>query len=80
MATCVEIGKADYPRTYQGQDIYPMEGKSLTSIFDNDSIDRDTLFWEHEGNRAVRQGDWKLVMKKSTEAMSFSMLQKIVLK
>ena len=26
-------------------------------------LDRDALFWEHEGNRAVRSGDWKLVAK-----------------
>jgi hypothetical protein len=24
---------------------------------------RDALFWEHEGNAAVREGDWKLVRK-----------------
>ena len=24
---------------------------------------RDALFWEHEGNRAVRLGEWKLVAK-----------------
>ena len=26
-------------------------------------IEREALYWEHEGNRAVRQGDWKLVAK-----------------
>lgn len=24
---------------------------------------RNPLFWEHEGNRAVRQGKWKLVAR-----------------
>ena len=26
-------------------------------------VERDALYWEHEGNRAVRVGDWKLVAK-----------------
>lgn len=65
MATCVDIGEAYYPESYQGHDIIPMEGKSLLSVFQADTLARSHLFWEHEGNRAVRQGDWKLVMKKS---------------
>ena len=38
-----------------------MEGRSLVSAFANKPIERDALFWEHEGNAAVRVGDWKLV-------------------
>ena len=33
-------------------------------ITGNDAIEREALFWEHGGNRAVRVGDWKLVAKK----------------
>ena len=36
-------------------------GRSLVPAFDNQPIQRDALFWEHEGNAAVRVGDWKLV-------------------
>jgi arylsulfatase len=35
-----------------------LEGKDL---FGGDPAQPRTLFWEHEGNRAVRRGDWKLV-------------------
>ena len=42
--------------------ITPLEGKSLVAAFANGPLDRD-LFWEHEGNRAVRTGNWKLVAK-----------------
>jgi arylsulfatase len=42
-------------------DIQPMEGRSLRPAFDGKPIDRDFLAWEHEGNRALREGDWKLV-------------------
>jgi arylsulfatase len=40
-----------------------MEGKSLLPAFLGKGIDREAIYWEHEGNRAVRAGDWKLVAK-----------------
>ena len=36
-------------------------GVSLLPVFGGAPLARDTLFWEHTGNRAVRAGDWKLV-------------------
>jgi arylsulfatase A-like enzyme len=40
-------------------------GKSLVAAFAKDvTIERDSLWWLHEGNRAVRVGDWKLVAAK----------------
>ncbi len=37
-------------------------GKSLAAAFKADvTIERDSLWWLHEGNRAIRVGDWKLV-------------------
>ena len=38
-----------------------MEGQSLLPVFARDQEQARTLFWEHEGNRAVRKGDYKLV-------------------
>jgi arylsulfatase A-like enzyme len=38
-----------------------MEGRSLVPAFADKPIERDALYWEHEGNAAVRMGDWKLV-------------------
>ena len=38
-----------------------MEGASLVPALANKSVDRDFLAWEHEGNAAIRSGDWKLV-------------------
>ncbi len=62
MATCVDAAGAEYPRTHKGQAVTPLEGKSLVPIFrDGGKKGHDALFWEHEGNRAVRQGRWKLV-------------------
>lgn len=64
MATCVDVASAEYPRTHQDKPIIPLEGKSLVPIFRGQERDgHEHLFWEHEGNRAVRRGNWKLVAK-----------------
>lgn len=61
MATCADVGGAKYPTEVNGVPIQPMEGKSLVPAFANQPIQRDALYWEHEGNAAIRVGDWKLV-------------------
>ena len=61
MPTLAEIGGATYPAKYNGHAILPMEGKSLVPAFDNQSISREALYWEHENNQAVRVGNMKLV-------------------
>lgn len=61
MATCIDIAGIPYPQTYHGQSIQPLEGKSLVGAFHGIPIKRDFLFWEHEGNRAIKYGKWKLV-------------------
>jgi arylsulfatase len=64
MATCVDAAGATYPKEYKGQKIKPMEGKSLLEMLIKDEpLQREAIYWEHEGNRAVRQGKWKLVAK-----------------
>jgi arylsulfatase A-like enzyme len=64
MATCVELAGATYPREREGRSIKPMEGISLVPAFKGKSLTRvEPLFWEHESNRAVRDGRWKLVAK-----------------
>lgn len=52
--------------TAAGLPVKNMEGESLLPVFAKDSAKPRTLFWEHEGNRAVRQGDFKLVAKHNT--------------
>ena len=51
-----------YPQRFDSFDITPSEGKSLAPLFrDGQREPHATLCWEHIGNKAVRQGDWKLV-------------------
>jgi len=64
MTTCVDIAGANYPKEYKGQRVKPMEGKSLLPAFvKNKPAQREAIYWEHEGNRAIRMGKWKLVAK-----------------
>jgi arylsulfatase A-like enzyme len=62
MPTILEVAGAAYPREFRGQAIQPMEGVSLRPALAGRALARmRPLFWEHEGNRAVRSGKWKLV-------------------
>lgn len=61
MATVLEVSGARYPETFDGNDILPLEGISLVGSFAADRERPEPLFWEHEGNAAVRVGKWKLV-------------------
>jgi arylsulfatase A-like enzyme len=66
MATCADVGGATYPKEAEGKAILPMEGVSLLPLMGKTGTSPAVetprlLFWEHEGNAAVRSGDWKLV-------------------
>lgn len=61
MATILAATDTDYPKTFQGNTIIPLEGVSMLPIFENAHFEKEYLFWEHEGNCGVRHGDWKLV-------------------
>jgi arylsulfatase len=66
MATCLDVAGATYPAEVRGKMITPLEGVSLRPAFAGKEIARDKpLVWEHEGNRAIRQGKWKLVAKEN---------------
>lgn len=70
MPTCMEIADASYPETYSGEAVLPMEAISLLPVLSGKASayngDR-TLYWEHQGHRAVRQGDWKLVSERGRD-------------
>ena len=56
---CLGIEK---PTDWKGVPIPAAPGKSLLPAFSKDvTVARDSLWWLHEGNRAIRVGDWKLV-------------------
>lgn len=63
MATCLEAAKVPYPAHLGGRTIIPTVGKSFLPLLQGGTQQARPLFWEHEGNRAVREGKWKLVAK-----------------
>jgi len=63
MATVLEITSTPYPASFEGRAIDPLEGRSLMPVFGRDGGARPPMFWEHEGNAAVRIGQWKLVKR-----------------
>jgi len=64
MATCLDVAGAGYPAENSGEAVQPLEGVSLRPALAGQSLGRRTpIFFEHEGNRAVRDGRWKLVAK-----------------
>lgn len=63
--TILAAAGAERPPTWQGTVSPPAPGKSLLATFAADGqIARECLWWLHEGNRAIRLGDWKLVAAK----------------
>jgi len=62
MATCVDLGQARYPETFKGEGILPLSGRSLRPLLTGKgAFPGRPLFWEHEGNAAIRVGGHKLV-------------------
>lgn len=65
MATCLDVAGVPYPANYRGRRILPLEGLSLRPVLEGRTRPpHPTLCWEHMGNRAIRQGRWKLVSRR----------------
>ena len=64
MPTLLEIAGADYPKSQDGHPLPPLIGKSWKDVLsgsqESPRTKEDYMAWELFGNRAVRQGDWKL--------------------
>lgn len=62
MQTCLDLAGAKYPAQYRGNAITKTEGLSLVPLFKAQKwTGHQVLGFEHEGNRALIKGDWKLV-------------------
>ena len=60
LPTCMEAAGITAARNEKGK--IPLAGKSLFPLFSGKTLPGErTIFWEHQGNWAVRRGDWKLV-------------------
>ncbi|MCA8997174.1 MAG: arylsulfatase, partial [Planctomycetaceae bacterium] len=64
LPTCLDLAGVDEVESPAS----PLAGTSLVPVLRGQERKTPTLFWEHEGNRAVRRGDWKLVAKGAKSA------------
>jgi arylsulfatase len=63
--TVLDLVGIEKPKQWEGEPIPEAPGKSLAPAFAKDeTIARDSLWWMHEDNKAIRVGDWKLVAAK----------------
>ncbi|HEX9190417.1 MAG TPA: sulfatase-like hydrolase/transferase, partial [Vicinamibacteria bacterium] len=61
MPTLVELAEARHPGELEGRGVMRPEGMSLVPLLrGRPYAGHETLYWEHEGGRAVRHGAWKL--------------------
>jgi arylsulfatase A-like enzyme len=64
MPTVLEAAGARYPRTFESREILPAEGRSLLpAMRGGRAAERAVTGWEHQGHRALRRGDWKIVSR-----------------
>ncbi|MET4138391.1 arylsulfatase [Pedobacter sp. UYP1] len=62
LPTLLEISGIKYPDSFKGHVLKKLEGQSLVDVFKGKKVRRNgALYWEHEGSRAIRDKDWKLV-------------------
>ena len=65
LPTFMEVAGGEYPKTYNGNKILPVEGRSIVSILKGkQQAEPEYLAWEWSGNRAYREGPWKVVWDK----------------
>ena len=63
--TILELAGIPKPADWKGQPMPPAPGKSLVAALKSDvPIERPSLWWLHEDNKAIRVGDFKLVAAK----------------
>ena len=75
-ATIYDAAGAPYPKEYKGHPIKALEGQSFLEAIEKGKWKRgQDIFWEHEGSRAMRSGEWKLVCEVSGEWELYNMNQ-----
>jgi len=75
MPTVLEAAGTSYPDKHKEHPVTPLEGKSLIPVFKEDTAAPRVLFWEHQGNKAARQGDWKAIQSDGMEWQLFDLSQ-----
>lgn len=67
LPTLLELAGATYPERHDGRPLTPLAGVSLAPALQGRPVATGPIFWEHHGNRGVRDGRWKLVAEQKGE-------------
>ena len=67
MPTILDATGAIYPNEFNGRKTAPLAGKSILPLLRGKSPEQRTFYFEHEGNRAVTDGRWKLTALKGQD-------------
>jgi arylsulfatase A-like enzyme len=74
LPTCMDIAKAKYPDNYGGNFIKKSDGLTLLPLLMGQTKPiHNFICWEHNGNKAIRKGDWKLVYNNDPDARSWEL-------
>ncbi|SFF05662.1 arylsulfatase [Thermophagus xiamenensis] len=61
LPTCLDVTGAKFPEYVNGRKVIPPVGKSLIPLIRDENVSlHDTLYWEHQGGRAIRTAMWKM--------------------
>jgi arylsulfatase len=60
MPTILDVAGADYPEQFNGTSTAPLAGVSILPLLKGEVVPERALYFEHEGNRAIVNGPWKL--------------------
>ena len=75
MPTLLEAAGLTYPGQLQGRQTIALPGRSILPLLSGDPVEPRALFFEHEGNRAIIDGRWKLTALRGQEWRLFDMEQ-----
>ena len=64
MPTLVDVAETEYPTEHDGHTIVPMEGTSFLPFLQGRGIPGRTIGFDHQGAKAMRKGDWKIIRSK----------------
>jgi len=75
-ATIYDAANAQYPSELNGNATKPLEGHSFMQAIETGSWERkEPIYWEHEGSKAMRYGEWKLVSEVGHNWEFYNMLE-----
>lgn len=60
MPTILDATGTEYPEQFGGKITAPLAGVSILPLLNGEVVGERALYFEHEGNRAVTSGPWKL--------------------